>query len=400
MTAAAPKISVIMAFHNAGAYFADAIASVLGQTHTHLELILSDDGATDGSAALAEQAAASDPRVRVVTGPNAGPGGARNRALDVVTGAWVAIVDADDLMHPCRLARLLAEAGRLGADMVADDLIHFGAETQRSLLQPLALTAPLWVDPKTLLSADLGARPVSLGYLKPLIRRDMIADQRYDETLQIGEDFDFLLRLVVEGARLAVLPEGYYLYRRHATSISHRLSEGNARAMMEALDRLPVAGLEAVIAKRRTSLQKSADYAAFVAQVKAKAWPGAARALLADLSLLAQLWASFLDRKRRAPEAAVQAQSLTLGAGSDAELRVPSQPQDWALEDVLRVVAASNGGQAQISAIGSAGLYALGFVPGWSGATLVPPEGGWSEDEVAVIEGLVWPTGSGEAGPG
>jgi GT2 family glycosyltransferase len=211
-----PTVSVVMAFHNGAAFLGDAIASVLAQTHRDLELLLCDDGSTDGAPAIATAWQARDARIRVLRSEvPAGPGAARNRGLDAARGAWIAVVDADDLLHPDRIAGLLRAAAAQRADVVADDLVRFGAEGG-TLLSPLGIGAPWLPDATALLRAEGGTPPVPVGYLKPLIRRGTLGTLRYREDLPIGEDFDLLLRLSLKGARIAVLPEPWYLYRRHA----------------------------------------------------------------------------------------------------------------------------------------------------------------------------------------
>jgi len=377
-----PKVSVIMAFHNAGPYFKDAIGSVLAQQLEQIELILSDDGATDGSRQVAEAAAAADPRVRLVSGPQSGPAVARNRALDVARGAHIAIVDADDLIHPARFAYMAAQLDALGAAMVADDLVHFGAETNRSLLKHLNLQATWWVDARALLAAEAGPPKTPLGYLKPLIRRDAIGDLRYRPELRVGEDFDFLLRLSLTGARLAVLPSAMYLYRRHSQSISHRLSVHDADAMVAALDDLicdpvtePVADL---IAARRTGLIEDAGFAQTVAHLKSRRWGRAVAQVLRQPKVLGRLGSAFAERRARS-DAQQGAAQLILD-------RAPAS-----LSEVLDLVASSNGGQTQIDVRGRGGLEALGYVPGWAQARLTPPQTGWTDAEKRQINALPWP---------
>lgn len=244
MAAGPPAISVIMANYCGADHIDAAIRSVLGQTLTDLELIVSDDASPDDSLAIARNHATRDPRVVVIEAPaNAGPAAARNRALDAARGAWIAIVDSDDLIHPQRLERMLAAATALGVDMVADDLLFFGDAPDacgRTLLQDLALRAPLQVDTRFLLRAHGGDPAVPpLGYLKPLIRAAALDGLRYDEALQVGEDYDLCLRLLFGGARYALIADPMYLYRRHSGSISHRLSQGAVAAMIAAHDSLP-----------------------------------------------------------------------------------------------------------------------------------------------------------------
>ena len=133
-----------------------------------------------------------------------------------------------------------AAAEAAGADLVADDLVHFGAPAEggRTLLQPLALAAPMWLGPAPYLRANGGdpALP-AFGYLKPVIRRAALGSRRYDPALRIGEDYDLILRLLIDGASFLLLPDPLYAYRRHAGSVSHRLSVGTAEAMLAALAR-------------------------------------------------------------------------------------------------------------------------------------------------------------------
>ena len=139
---ARPLVSVIMANFRGAAHLEAAMRAVLAQSERRLELILADDASDDDSVAIARAVAEGDGRVRVIASArNGGPAATRNLALDAARGDWIAIVDSDDLIHPERLARLVAAAEAAGADLVADDLGPFGAPAEggRTLLQPLAL---------------------------------------------------------------------------------------------------------------------------------------------------------------------------------------------------------------------------------------------------------------------
>ena len=237
-----PVVSVVMANFRGAAHLARAMTSVLAQSERRLELILSDDASDDDSLAIVRRIAATDNRVQVIAAPrNAGPAATRNRALDVARGAWIAVVDSDDLIHPDRLARLIAAADAAGADLVADDLVYFGTMPQgQTLLQSLGLSAPMMLEAAPYLrSNDPGASLPRYGYLKPVIRRTALAGLRYDAGLRIGEDHDLVLRLLIGGARFLLVPDPLYAYRRHAGSISHRLSVATVEAMLQAHRALP-----------------------------------------------------------------------------------------------------------------------------------------------------------------
>ena len=115
----APSISVIVTCYNNQATIAEAIDSVLGQSHLPKQVIVVDDGSTDGS--LAAISPFQD-RVTLITGRNGGPSAARNRGLEAADGEWVAFLDGDDAWHPHKLAvQLVAMVANPDAIMIASD---------------------------------------------------------------------------------------------------------------------------------------------------------------------------------------------------------------------------------------------------------------------------------------
>ncbi len=106
MSPAAPAVSIVTPVWNAAVTLAETVASVRAQTFPDWEMLLVDDGSTDGSRALAEGLAAADPRLRVlVQAGNTGAAAARNRAIRAARGRFIAFLDADDLWRPEKLAR-------------------------------------------------------------------------------------------------------------------------------------------------------------------------------------------------------------------------------------------------------------------------------------------------------
>jgi succinoglycan biosynthesis protein ExoO len=194
----------------------------------------------------------------------------------------VAILDSDDLLAPDRLRRLVARAEADGADIVADNLLAFeaGAEAQpgEPFLDPRWFAAPRWISLAEVIgSSRMYARRPGLGYLKPLIRTGRLkaSGVRYDERLRIGEDYDFLLRLLAKGLRLRLEPEAGYRYRRHVASTSHMMAEDHVRGMLAAdaafeadFPQLPVDVRQAQAARRR-SLERALAYGEIIRRLKA-----------------------------------------------------------------------------------------------------------------------------------
>lgn len=121
-----PLISVIMPVYNARDYLEQSIESVLSQTHTNLELILVDDGSTDGSGDICDAYKRRDERVIVKHTANRGQGRARNAGMDLSHGEWITFIDDDDYIEDFALAEMLRLAHEEDADMVIGGYSGYG----------------------------------------------------------------------------------------------------------------------------------------------------------------------------------------------------------------------------------------------------------------------------------
>ena len=378
-----PLISVIMANFEAGGRIVPALRSVLAQTVTDIEVIVSDDASRDNSLALVLAMMADDPRIRLTAAEaegNRGPAHSRNRALDMARGEWVAIVDSDDIIHPERFERLLSVGARHAADIVADDLLLFHEDgSPPKLMLGAHAHASFFVSPTQWVVAGLNGSPV-LGYLKPMISAERLRNVRYDEALRIGEDYDFVLRLLLDNARMVVVPEPLYLYRRHSASISHRLSVDDMRAMIErqlafaaAHGPLP-AEVAAALATRLTVLRRGLAYEELVTSIKSRRIGQALGQLAQNPGHFGRLLASFVEGRRRPAGLGKarprQAEPLVLGGqgGSGANRVVPDYVPphlvDWSAprpRGLWRELASYAG--TRCVALDQAGRYAAGFIP-------------------------------------
>ena len=109
-------VTVVVPIYNVAPYLADCLDSIAGQTHRALDVILVDDGSTDGSETIAERYAEQDPRFRLVRQPNGGLGNARNNGAALANGDYLAFVDSDDVLAPTAYELLVGSLEQTGSD--------------------------------------------------------------------------------------------------------------------------------------------------------------------------------------------------------------------------------------------------------------------------------------------
>lgn len=116
-----PLISVIVPIYNVGIYLEECLDSIVGQSWRNLEIILVDDGSTDGSGDICDEYASRDPRIRVLHTANGGISRARNLGVEASTGDFIGFVDSDDFIS-LEMYRMLARA------LAAEDAVSSGVK--------------------------------------------------------------------------------------------------------------------------------------------------------------------------------------------------------------------------------------------------------------------------------
>jgi glycosyltransferase involved in cell wall biosynthesis len=206
-----PRVSVLVPVYNSAAYLQEALDSIRSQLFADFELIVVDDGSTDGSAALLDRFAAAEPRMRLISRPNRGLIATRNQLLDEAHGEFIAWMDSDDRSDPQRLQR---QVGALEADK---RLVCVGSNVQWID----AAGQPLGVEQYPETDEAIRAEQLTAGGLRfgsTMIRRNVATQAvRFREPFRMAEDFDYLLRIGERG-RLANVPDYLYLYRQHLLS--------------------------------------------------------------------------------------------------------------------------------------------------------------------------------------
>lgn len=219
-------VSILTPAYNAERFIAEAIGSACAQTYRNWELLVVDDGSTDGTSAVV--AHHTDPRVRLFHKPNGGEASARNFALDRIAGEFVAFLDADDVFLPNHLeltAAFLQDHPEL--DGVYTDGYYVNEKGDR--LQPLASRrrGPFGEDvfDEVIRSCDVLSPPLCI-----VLRSRPIIDHgfRFDEEIGYGTDWDFYTRYA-EVARFGYIPEITCHYRVHGSNMTTAMGEERRR---------------------------------------------------------------------------------------------------------------------------------------------------------------------------
>ncbi|MGO9161511.1 MAG: CDP-glycerol glycerophosphotransferase family protein [Streptosporangiaceae bacterium] len=123
---AVARISVVVPFYNNEDVLGPCLESIAAQTYRDLQVILVDDGSSDGSAAIARTWADADPRCTLIQVPNGGPGYARNRGIELAQGEFLAFLDGDDMLPSHAYEHLLHTLEASGSDFVSGNVERIG----------------------------------------------------------------------------------------------------------------------------------------------------------------------------------------------------------------------------------------------------------------------------------
>lgn len=231
-------LSVLIPVYNAAPYLAEALQSLLTQTRPADQIVIVNDGSTDGSLEILEEYAQREQRIEIYSTVNGGVSRARNLGLDHCSGDYIALMDADDRSLPERFARQITAMQKHQLDACGCALQTFGRKT-RTIVYPGD-------------DASLKCNYLFYGRTVPgpaaMVRRDAIKSIRFDENLRFAEDFGFFLSLLLQApqTRLHNLEQPLYAYRTHINQASQRLAAENRTNLSHLLHTwLPVAGIEA-----------------------------------------------------------------------------------------------------------------------------------------------------------
>ncbi len=208
-----PLISVIVPVYNIMEYLPRCVASITAQTYENLEIILVDDGSTDGTGALCDELAEKDARIRVFHKENGGSSSARNLALQKATGAYVGFVDSDDYisenMYQCLYEGIVKYDVRVA--QIGRDEIDEQGNSLPNICEPP--TEEVLIGHQKFLKELLMHRG-DCSFCTKLFHRSVLEGKEFPIGA-LNEDFHFLIELLPEIGRLVSLPpQTYHVFYR------------------------------------------------------------------------------------------------------------------------------------------------------------------------------------------
>lgn len=240
----AVKVSVIIPVYNTEAFVAEAVNSVRAQTFSNLEIIVVNDGSTDGSLQVLEELAREDSRIKLRSQANAGQSIARNNAIKLATGRYVYFMDSDDVIEPDTLAVCVKECEAQNLDFVFFDADILNKDSL--LAVPLLYNRAGSVDEGVLyegraaLDKQLRCRSYTPSPCLNLIRTDFLRTaQLHFYPGIIHEDQLFSALLYLQAQRVAYLRRTFFQRRfREESTMTRRFSWRNINGYLTVTDEL------------------------------------------------------------------------------------------------------------------------------------------------------------------
>ena len=230
-----PLISVIVPVYNGEAFLDQCLESIVAQDYARLEIIVVDDGSTDGTAAISDRWAERDNRIRVIHQPNGGHSAARNAGLDAMSGELMMMVDSDDVLHPDFVTVLLDLMCRHDADIAVGDYVAFeGSTPDFSRYQSTGTTRVL--DQHEALLAVFYQQGLTHSPWGRLFKASLFDGIRFPLGI-IYEDLAVIYPLLKHCERVVTTSQVLYGYRQHESN-SMRVFSPRRAAVLDVCEKL------------------------------------------------------------------------------------------------------------------------------------------------------------------
>lgn len=229
------KISVIVPVYNSIDCLEKCVRSLCAQTYADLEILLIDDGSTDGTAALVEELAKTDSRIRIHHKENGGASSARNAGIALATGDYLAFADSDDYLEPYvyeELQRALATEAYPVAQISRDEVDEDGKRLSDVCIPP---EKEWFCDTETFLKELLLHRG-DCSFCTKLFPREIFGAHRFPEG-ELNEDFRLLVEILQEIAGIVILPkQGYHVVARKTSTTRTKTKDSFSRVFTDIVE--------------------------------------------------------------------------------------------------------------------------------------------------------------------
>lgn len=212
-------ISVIVPVYNVERYIRQCVESILGQTYTDLEIILVDDGSTDGSGSICDEFKLRDDRVVVIHKRNGGLSDARNAGLDIAKGAYIGFVDSDDYIEPDMYEVLYTNCERHAADLAAARFVKFDTQGEQEKCFTENIEVFSREDMLRLFIVGDRRYEITMSVWDRLYKRELISDLRFPVG-RCYEDIVFSTKAIEKSKINVYIDRALYHYRLREDSIS------------------------------------------------------------------------------------------------------------------------------------------------------------------------------------
>ena len=208
-----PEVSVIVPVYNAGEYLTACIDSILNQTFANFEVILVDDGSTDGSGMSCDAYAEIDRSIQVIHQKNQGQAAARNCAVEQASSEWLCFIDSDDVVHPQMLERLYRAAIEGEANLSICSAVEASCIPENFFGEygELSFTSTKMNEQRLISVYDDGAHRGWIACAK-LIRKEIVQNNPFTVG-RIYEDNAVVCRWLVEAKTVSNIDDVLYFYR-------------------------------------------------------------------------------------------------------------------------------------------------------------------------------------------
>ena len=221
-----PLISLIIPCYNAEKTLEKCMISVMGQTYGNLEIIIVDDGSTDGSSQIYYKHQSQDDRIKVIKQKNAGVSKARNVGLQSATGAYICFVDSDDWVEANYCAKLFQLITNENADIAIIEASYEDEEGQVTFEKPT--TQETTFQGRKALSLLLEDTVIQSHPWGKLYKYSLVKDLSFPENIKCFEDYSTLFKIFDKAEKVIRSNDKLYHYIQRDDSLSHDLSPKTA----------------------------------------------------------------------------------------------------------------------------------------------------------------------------